>query len=117
MFWECGKTISHGQNMLGAYIKAYFGLKTNIIELLRLWEYEKTSSHGQNLLGAYIKAYFGFKTTMTNASKRIQTQNLTSNIVLNRVLTLPNTRSRRELSKSSGITEIENKNRSVVTKH
>ena len=69
--------ISHGQTLLGAYIKAYVGFKTKIIELLRLWEYEKTISHGQNLLGAYIKAYFGWKTTMTNAHKRIQAQNLT----------------------------------------
>ena len=38
-------------------------------------------------------------------------------IALNRVLTLPNARSRREVSKSSGIIEIENKNISVVTKH
>ena len=28
MVWEYEKTISHGQNLLGAYIKAYFGWKT-----------------------------------------------------------------------------------------
>ena len=27
--WEYEKTIYHGQNLLGAYIKAYFGLKTH----------------------------------------------------------------------------------------
>ena len=40
-----------------------------------------------------------------------------SKIALNRVLTLPNARSRREVSKFSGIIEIENKSISAVTKH
>ena len=38
-------------------------------------------------------------------------------IALNRLLTLPDYRSRREISESSGIIDFENKNISVVTKH
>ena len=75
-------------------------------------------SHGQKLLEAYIKDYFGWKLAMANAHKRIQANfPFFFKITLTRVLTLPSARSRRELSKSSGIIEIENKNISVVTKH
>ncbi len=55
---------------------------------------------------------------MTNGHKRIPAQKSTFfKIALNRVLTLPNARSRRELSKTSGIIQIETKTISVVTKH
>ena len=49
---------------------------------------------------------------------RMQNQNFDFfKIALNRVLTLPDYRSRRELPGSSGIIDFENKNISVVTKH
>ena len=63
----------------------------------------------------HIKAYFGWKTTMTNAHNRIQAKNLHFQDRFKSCSTLPYAKSRRELSKSSGILEIENI--SVLTKH
>ena len=83
--------------------------KLIIIELFRLWEYEKTIYHGQNRLGAYIKTFFVGKRPRQLPTSECKPKKYFFKIALNRVLTLPNARSRREVSKSSGITETENK--------
>ena len=55
---------------------------------------------------------------MKNAYKRIQAQkNTFLKIALNRLLTLPDYSTGLELLISSGISDFENKNISVVTKH
>ena len=87
-----------------------------IIELLRFWEYENNDLSWSK--PPWSQSLFWLE----NDHKKCPQANPSPKfdffkIALNRVLTLPNARYRRELSKSSGIIEIENKNISVVTKH
>ena len=66
----------------------------------------------------YLKCHQIDKVIGILMKPRMQNQNFDFlKIALNRVLTLPDYRSRRELPGSSGIIDFENKNISVVTKH